>query len=355
MRRQSATRVQVLVLEDCTPLPSIGVADLLRKAIELAASMSIAPRRQIEVSLVAVSRRARVRAAGGVEIRCDATVHDAEPGDVVVASALDPDVIARLEKNRAAVDFLRRAYDGGADVLSLCTGAFLLAEAGLLDGRDAATHWAFQDLLAARHPRVRIVPQAVVVDHGRVVTAGGATSFLPMTLLLIERLLGAEVARAASKMFLIDVNKSPQGAYAMFASQTQHTDEGVRRAQRRIEERLADVPGVEELARVAGTSVRTFARRFRRATGNAPREYVQRVRVEAAKRALEGGGESVAEIAARVGYGDPAAFRKLFVAQTGLTPSEYRARYGARATPAWITRTSAARRSRAAGSRATAR
>lgn len=329
--------MHVLVLRDCTPIVSVGVVDLLRKASDLAATMpGTESPRAIEVTLVSATDRRLVRAAGGIELRCHRTVTDAGPADLVLVPALDPDVGEQLEKNRRAVPFLRRAFEHGADLASACTGAFLLAEAGVLDGRAATTHWAFQDLLALRYPRIRLAPQAVMVDAGRVLTAGGATSFLNLTLVLIERLLGPEVARASSKMFLIDVNKSPQGAYAMFSTQRAHSDEAVERAQSLIEERLADPLSVDQLARAAGVSTRTFMRRFRRATGNGPREYIQRVRVEAAKRALEHSEQSIVSVAASVGYGDPVAFRKLFVRATGLTPMDYRARYGPRNAPAWM-------------------
>jgi transcriptional regulator GlxA family with amidase domain len=189
---------------------------------------------------------------------------------------------------------------------------------------------------AARHPRIRLAPQAVIVDQGRIVTAGGATSFVNLALFLVERLLGQDVAWTASRMFLVDPNKSPQGAYAMFSTQKTHGDDPILRAQAIVEGDVALAPPVEELARRVALSQRTFVRRFRSATGNTPRDYIQRVRVEAAKRALERGANSVAEVAARVGYGDVAAFRKLFVRSTGLTPAEYRSRYGPKAAPAWF-------------------
>jgi transcriptional regulator GlxA family with amidase domain len=222
--------------------------------------------------------------------------------------------------------------------MSACTGAFALAEAGLLDGRAATTHWAFQGLLAQRCPRVRLAPHAVIVDQGRIVTAGGATSFVNLVLFLVERLLGQDVARAASRMFLVDPNKAPQGAYAMFSTQKTHGDEQILRAQVIVEGELAQAPAVEELARRVALSPRTFVRRFRSATGNTPRDYIQRVRVEAAKRALERGDDTVGRVAASVGYGDVVAFRKVFVRLTGLTPAEYRARYGPKTAPAWFTR-----------------
>lgn len=329
-------RVQVLVLRDCTPIVPVGIVDLLRKTVELAATIpSRTPRPRLELSLISGTRATRVRAAGGVRLICDHTIEDARHADLIVVPAMDPDVIDRLTKNGAVVSFLERAYRRGADVASACTGAFLVAEAGLLEGRSAATHWAFQPLFAARYPRVRVVPEAVVVDSGRVVTAGGATSFLNLTLFLVERFFGADVARAASKMFLIDANKAPQSAYAMFSSQRQHDDEAIKRVQESIE----SAPGeahVEGLAKSAAMSVRTFARRFSRATGNNAREYIQRVRIEAAKRALEQSREPVAAIASRVGYADAVAFRKVFARITGLTPSDYRDRYGLRSTPSFV-------------------
>jgi transcriptional regulator GlxA family with amidase domain len=228
-------------------------------------------------------------------------------------------------KTRGLVPWLRRAYHAGADVASACTGAFLLGEAGILDGKSATTHWAFQGLFQERYPRARLQPQAIVVDQGRVVTAGGATSFLSLALYLVERILGAEVARAASKMFLVDVNKSPQSAYAMFNTQKTHGDEQILRAQDLLERDLADAPPVPALARRVAMSPRNFVRRFQQATGNSPRDYIQRLRIEVAKRSLEGAARPLSAVAGDLGYRDVVAFRRLFLRWTGLTPSEYRA------------------------------
>jgi transcriptional regulator GlxA family with amidase domain len=327
--------VHVLVLADCTPFVPVGIIELLRKSVELAA---IHPGRapKLKLKLVSAGSQKTVRAAGGLALRCEATLRTAGPADVIVVPALDPDLRERLAKNRAVVPWLRRAFHAGADVVSACTGAFLLGEAGLLEGRAATTHWAFQDSLTQRYPRVRLQPQAVVVDQGRIVTAGGATSFISLALFLVERLLGAQVARAASRMFLIDPNKAPQSAYAMFSTQKSHGDEPILRAQEFIESEIARASNVDTLARRVAMSRRTFVRRFHTATGNSPREYIQRVRVEAAKRLLEGGNLSIGEIARRVGYGDVVGFRKIFVRCTGITPADYRARYGARSAPSWV-------------------
>jgi len=329
--------VHVLALHDCTAFVPVGVMDLLRKSLELCGTLP-GPAPRISAKLVSAGPSKNLRAAGGLELRCDATLRDAGRADLIVVPAVDPDIDEHLARNEAVTPWLRRQFQAGADVASACTGAFILGAAGLLRGRAATTHWAFQPLLAERYPGVRLKPQAVLVDQGRVVTAGGATSFINLTLFLVERLLGPQVAWAASRMFLVDPNKAPQGAYAMFSSQKSHGDTGILRAQELVEADVASVPAVEDLARQVAMSSRTFVRRFHAATGNTPRDYIQRVRVEAAKRLLENGPGSVGEVARHVGYGDVVAFRRLFTRTTGLTPADYRARYGPRSAPAWVPR-----------------
>ena len=329
-RPRSPYRVHVLALRDCTPLVPVGVCDLLRKATALVPPGTRS--RTIDVQLVSPGPSLVVEAAGGLRLRCAMRVADVARSDLIVVPAVDPDLDVHLAANHRVTPWLRRMFARGTDVASACTGSFLLGEAGLLDGRAATTHWAFQRLFAARFPRVQLLPQAILVDQGRVVTAGGATSFINLTLLLVERIFGAEVARLASKMFLVDLNKAPQGAYAMFATQKLHADEDVLRAQSLIERTPAVTPPVDRLASLVALSPRTLARRFRQATGNSPREYIQRVKIEAAKRALETG-HRVAGAAAAAGYEDAATFRKLFARQTGLTPADYRARYGPPSEP----------------------
>ena len=333
--RSQLIRIAVLALRDSSSLVPIGFADLLRKAVQLAATIpSARARPRLEVRLVACGSAPIVVGSGGIRVHCDTTTRSVRRSDVVLVPALEPDLAERLAQNREVVSWIRRMHDGGADVASACTGAFLLAEAGLLDGRAATTHWAFQDLLRQRYPRVRVLPEAIVVDEGRVCTAGGAMSFLNLALHLIERWLGADVASLASKVFLVDVNKPPQTAYAILPGKKTHADAGILRAQDMIEADLADAASVGELSVKVAMSRRTFVRRFTRATGSSPREYLQRARIEAAKRALEGTRRSVVSIAAAIGYTDPVAFRKVFARLTGLTPADYRRRYGVGAASA---------------------
>ncbi|MBK7864291.1 MAG: helix-turn-helix domain-containing protein [Archangiaceae bacterium] len=331
-------QIHIIALADCTPMVPVGFADMLRKTLALGDFIPGFPvRRDVRVSLVSGGKTRTVSAAGGLQLKCELTLADVKRSDLVIVPALDPDVLEHLERNRAVVPWLKKAWLGGADVASACTGAFLLAEAGLLDEKRATTHWAFAELFKKRYPRVHLQNEAIIVDQGRVLTAGGATSFLTQSLYLVERIFGAEAARAASQLFLVDVNKAPQSAYAAFGGQKEHGDAPVLEAQQLIEHEPAGAPGVEQLARAVAMSTRTFVRRFKQATGNVPRDYLQRVRVEAAKRALEATVRGVAEIANDVGYEDLATFRKVFIRWAGLTPSDYRARYGRRGAPTLLT------------------
>lgn len=326
-------RVHILVLEDCTALVPVGLADLFRKSMLLPGR----PGRTLEVSLVSSGTTKAARGAGAVRLGCDLSFRQVRSSDLVLVPPLDPDVLEHLNRHRHLLPWLKGLHARGAALASACTGSFLLAEAGLLDRKSATTHWAFQDLFRERYPRVRLRPEAVLVDQGQLVTAGGATSFLNLALFLIERTLGAETARLASKMFLVDPNKSPQSAYALFSGQKSHGDDAILRAQEILETDPASHADVASLARQVSLSPRQFARRFLQATGSPPSAYARKVKVEAAKRLFETTRRSVAAVAGQVGYSDLVAFRRAFVRACGLTPSDYRLRYGV-ATPPLVPR-----------------
>lgn len=320
-------RVSVLVFQDCMFMPSIAAVELLRKSDLIRAQVTGVPEPRFSPELIAAGKRRTVRASNGFPARCDGTLREVPATDLVLVPAFDGDVLAQLEDNRAAVDWVRKVYHMGANVASMCTGAFLLAEAGLLDGRAATTHWNAQNLFRRRYPRTRLVPDAIVVDEGRVCTSGGATSFLNLLMHIVEKYCGPETARLASRMFLIDIHKGSQNPYAMLSSQKEHDDREVQRAQAMMEERFRDPVRVAALAREVAISPRHFVRRFKAATGSTPSDYIHRVKVEAAKQALEGGRRPISEVANEVGYEDVSSFRNVFRRVTGLSPTEYRSRF----------------------------
>jgi transcriptional regulator GlxA family with amidase domain len=316
-----AMDVCVLVFKGCSSLSSIGPMELLWTAGRLNGTEPF-----FNVRLVSAATNP-LTSPIGLPIHCHATIAEVTKADLVIVPAFDGDVLWQLAANSAAAPWVRAMHDGGADVASICTGAFVLAEAGLLDGKTATTHWIAQDLFRERYPRVRILSEQIVVDHGRVCTSGGATSFLTLTAYLVQKYCGAEAARQMSKIFLIDMNKGPQTAYAIFSTQKNHADREILGAQEMIERQGSRELSVVELARRVNMSSRNFIRRFKAATGNTPIEYIQRARIETAKQALESGSDPVDSVATRIGYEDVGSFRSVFKRVTGVSPTEYRKRY----------------------------
>jgi len=326
MEARMAMDVCVLVFKGCTSLSSVGPMDLLWTAGRMPGSNGVPEAEPFfNVRLVSTGTNP-LMSPTGLPIHCHATLKEIKRTDLVIVPAFDGDVLSQLAANGAAAPWVWAMHDGGADVASICTGAFVLAEAGLLDGTTATTHWVAQDLFKQRYPRVRILPEQIVVDHGRVCTSGGATSFLTLVAYLVEKYRGPEAARWMAKIFLIDINKGPQTAYAIFSTQKNHVDRPILEAQEVIEHQGSREMSVADLASRVNMSTRNFIRRFKAATGNTPIEYIQRVRMETAKHALESGSEPVDSVASRIGYEDVGAFRSVFKRVTGVSPTEYRKR-----------------------------
>jgi transcriptional regulator GlxA family with amidase domain len=209
----------------------------------------------------------------------------------------------------------------------MCTGSFLLGETGLLNGRSATTHWAFADLFRRTYPQVNLLPDRLIVDEGNIITAGASTAFLDVALYLLELYCGREAAILTAKVLLIEMGRYSQLPYTIFSKQKMHKDQQILRAQQFVENHLARQITVEDLAKRAGMSTRNFDRRFRAAAGEAPTSYLQKLRIERAKRLLETTDNTVSEIMLKVGYEDERSFRRLFSSLTQLSPKAYRKRY----------------------------
>lgn len=244
---------------------------------------------------------------------------------VVSSAGLEVDTVLRTHTK--AIRWLARLHGKGATLASVCTGAFLLAEAGLLDGRTATTHWGFAAEFKRRYPRVRLLPERTITDEGDLLCAGGADSGLWLCLHLIERELGHEIAAETAKAFLLDLRPPPQQSFTVFQGRRGHGDASIDRVQDRLERGFAKPLTLEGLAAEAGMSPRNLHRRFKAVTGAAPRAYLQSVRIEAAKRLLERTRKGVEEIGYEVGYGDSRFFRRLFRKQVGTGPASYRKRF----------------------------
>lgn len=260
-------------------------------------------------------------------VNVDKLTGEVEETDLIVIPAMKGDLDAAIDENRGFLPWIRSMSENGAEVASLCIGAFLLAETGLLDGRKCSTHWIFADEFRRRFPRVDLVDDRIITEENGVYSSGGATSYWNLLLYLVEKFTDRETAVLISKFFAIDIDRDSQSAFILFNGQKDHNDEEVKQAQEYIEQNFEEKINVENLAGKFAVGRRSFERRFKKATNNSIIEYAQRVKIEAAKREFERSAKNVNEVMFDVGYSDNKAFRSVFKKITGLTPVEYRKKF----------------------------
>ena len=272
-------------------------------------------------------------AANGVRIAPDGALdHHRIPDIVCVPEIMVPPGEPLEGRFGDEIAWLKVCHAAGATLATACSGAMLLGEAGLLDGHDATTHWAYCDVMKTRYPRVRVHPQRALVVTGegqRLVMAGGGTSWLDLGLYLIARHAGIEAAMQVARLNLIDWHHVGQQPFARLARSRQVEDALIARCQTWIADHYDEPAPVASMAKVAGLPERSFKRRFERATGMSPLEYVQTLRLEEAKQMLEATNEPIEAIANEVGYEDAGFFARLFRRSVNLTPGQYRKRFGA--------------------------
>lgn len=218
-------------------------------------------------------------------------------------------------------------HDKGATLCSVCAGAFLLARSGLLAGRPATTHWSLAEKLAAQFPDIRVDADKLIIEDGDIITAGGVMAWIELGLRLVDRLIGPTVMLATARFFLVDAAGREQRFYSAFAPKLQHGDAAILKVQHWLQANAVKKLDVPKMAAKAGLGERTFLRRFQKATGLNPTRYLQLLRIGKAREALETSALPLEQIAWRVGYNDAGAFTKLFQANMGLSPSEYRRRF----------------------------
>ena len=284
----------------------------------------------LDVSIVAATAEP-FRCFGNVLIEPSAAVDDVHAVEVVVAADMYAPINSEPRGQwTTEAAWLRRMHAGGALVASVCTGSILLAEAGLLDGRSCASHWAYRDLFAAVYPQVRLLPNAILdLSHEAdgVITAGGVTAWQDLALHLIRRYCGAEHAVRTAKVYLLSGHEDGQLPFAAPTEGTLIHDAAIRDSLAWIDANYAVPNPVSSMTEQSGLTKRTFERRFTAATGRRPIEHVHRLRIEKARDLIEHGDASLDDVGYQVGYEDPAFFRRLFRRATGLTPAAYRRKY----------------------------
>lgn len=263
-------------------------------------------------------------------LHADRSLDDVEKADLVIIPAFDGDMEKGLLQCRNMVPWIIKQYKAGAEIASLCIGAFLLAETGLINGRNCSTHWRAANEFKSRFPEVNLVAEKVITDENGIYSSGGAFSSANLILYIIEKYVGREASIFCSKIFQIDIDRNSQSPFIIFQGQKSHEDKEIKRAQEYIEKNYSEKISVDELTSLVAVGRRSFERRFKKATSNSVVEYMQRVKIEAAKLFLETGRENVNEVMYHIGYSDPKAFRTVFKKITGLSPIEYKNKYNRR-------------------------
>jgi transcriptional regulator GlxA family with amidase domain len=279
-----------------------------------------------DVHLVGLSKETPL--SGGLFMaKPDLTIGEVTKTDLIIIPALDGDIKEALELNKDFIPWIVKQHNAGAEVASLCLGAFLLASTGLVNGRKCATHWLAENHFRAMFPEVNLVTEKVITDEQGIYSSGGAFSYMNLILYLIEKYAGRDMAILSAKVFAIDIQREDQLSFVIFQGQKGHEDEQIKKAQEFIETNFHEKISVEQLASMFAIGRRNLERRFKKATSNTVSEYIQRVKIEAAKMKLESSRENINEVMYQVGYSDTKAFRNTFKRITGLSPIQYKSKY----------------------------
>ena len=317
--------ISIIVPLGHSSLPNIdGTHQIFSEANKFAESMGREP--FFNIKLVGLSHEI-VQRNGLYTVQPDCLIRDVKKTDLIIVPAMHGDIPRAIELNKAFIPWIVEQYEQGAELASFCIGSFFLAATGLLTGKKCATHWIAANDFRMMFPDVNLVDDRIMTEEDGIFTSGGAYSFLNLISYLIERYAGRDMAILISKAFMIDIDRSSQSPFIIFSGQKAHHDEPIKKAQELIESKFQDKITVDELAAQLCIGRRNLERRFKKATANTVVEYIQRVKIEAAKKNLETGRKNVNEVMYDVGYSDTKAFRTVFKRITGLSPVEYRNKY----------------------------
>ncbi len=318
-------KIAVLALDNCIHSTVIGPYDIFSIADMQAKDLGWQEGGFCQVDIVSATGKS-VKSFNGLPLQGTISIKAKQSYDIVITPALMG--AYRSVKNEVAlIQWLKKQHKSGACICSVCASAFLIAKAGLLESKQATTHWALADELKTFQPNISIKPEKMLIDEGDVISAGGVTAYQDLCLHLIRRFGSQELAVSISKTLLIDTTRQSQAPYSRYQITKTHGDEAIAKAQNYIEEKYNSTITLHSIAQRAGLGERTLNRRFKACTGDTPSEYLQGVRVEAARNLLESTNKSVDEITYAVGYQDVSSFRRLFKTVVGLTPSEYRNKF----------------------------
>jgi len=269
-----------------------------------------------------------VQVSGGLfTVHPNLLINEVKKTDLVIIPALDGDIQKAVEENQDFIPWLIKQRASGAEIASLCLGAFLLASTGLVNGKKCATHWMAANKFRQLFPEVELVTEKIITDENGIYSSGGAFSYMNHILYLIEKYAGRDISILAAKVFAIEIERDSQSSFIIFQGQKEHEDEPIKKAQEFIEGNFREKITVDQLADMLAIGRRNLERRFKKATSNTVVEYIQRVKIEAAKLSLETSRDNVSEVMYNIGYTDLKSFRTTFKKLTGLSPMDYRNKY----------------------------
>jgi transcriptional regulator GlxA family with amidase domain len=266
-------------------------------------------------------------------IHTEKLLKDVKKTDLIFIPSLSGDLKTAIKANKKVLPWIIDQYRNGAEVASICVGSFLLASTGLLKGKKCSTHWGAANEFRSMFPDVELVDGAIITDELGIYSSGAANSYWNLLLYLIEKNIDRNTAIIASKLFAVDIDRNSQSVFILFDGQKNHGDDAILNIQKFIEGNLQTKITVADLAKKAAIGKRSFERRFKNATNNTVGEYVQRIKIEAAKKSFENSRRRVNEVMFEVGYSDRKTFRIIFKQITGLTPIEYQRKYNKRPQP----------------------
>lgn len=316
-----------LVLYEDAFLTAVATSlDLLTTANQLLYKAGKSP--VFDIELISVSSTP-IHLELPAQFKTEKHIGSISEADLVIVPAFkgDRNPLMVLEKNKPLMRWLQSMHHRGTEIISLCYACYFLAEAKLLNGKSCTSHWMAIDGLKSRYPKINVLPDAVVTDEDGICTGGGGFSSLNVLCYIIEKYCGRDVAIQIGQLFSIDLDRHSQAAFSVFRGHHQHEDEAILEAQRYLEKNYAEPVSIDSVSEISPMSKRSFIRHFKKATHYTPLAYLQRVRIEAAKRILEREHLDINQVMYAVGYSDAKSFRELFKRFTGHTPVEYRSKY----------------------------
>ena len=318
-------KVSIILYEEAVLSAVSSAIDLLNGANQAIRRQSTKRKDFFELSLVSATTNNLY--ITGARFKCAKILKDNPSADLVIVPPFTGKSIDVIANNGALVKWLSKINCKRTEVASLCLGSYFLAEARLLDGKEATSHWMAIADMQSKYPLIKVLPDAVITDYRGIYTSGGAFSSLNLILYIVEKFAGHQIAIELSREFSIDIDRVSQGYFALFQGQRNHTDEKIHKAQSYIEKNYNKEISVDQVASYCNMSRRNFVRRFKAAAQNTPLEYIQRVKIESAKKRFENGQNDVVSVMLHVGYNDHKSFRSVFKRMTGLNPQAYCKKY----------------------------